>query len=49
MLFFGEKLTAKEAAQTGLVSKVYKAEAIDEIWKHIEKVSSLSKEVLIDK
>lgn len=45
LLFFGEKLTAREAAQCGLVSRVYRPEAVDEIWAHIHKIGSLSKVV----
>ncbi|XP_058801976.1 enoyl-CoA delta isomerase 2 [Phymastichus coffea] len=44
VLFFGEKLTAREAAHCGLVSKVYKPGAVDEVWSHINKIASLSKE-----
>ncbi|XP_014203296.1 enoyl-CoA delta isomerase 2, mitochondrial [Copidosoma floridanum] len=47
MLFFGEKLNAQEAARIGFVSKVYKSDAVKEIWAHLDRISTLSKESLI--
>ena len=47
MLYFGEKLTAQEAAQVGFISRVYKADAVNDVWEHLEKISSLSKAVTI--
>ncbi|KAJ8672726.1 hypothetical protein QAD02_003986 [Eretmocerus hayati] len=46
MLFFGQKLSAKDAAQIGFVSRVYKDDSISEVWDHLCKISHLSSESL---
>ncbi|CAB0043920.1 unnamed protein product [Trichogramma brassicae] len=47
MLYFGAPLSAKEAADVGLVSRVYERDAVDEIWGHLRKMSTLSPESLV--
>ncbi|XP_014222266.1 enoyl-CoA delta isomerase 2, mitochondrial [Trichogramma pretiosum] len=47
MLYFGVPLSAKEAADVGLVSRVYKKDAVDEIWEHLRKISTLSPESIV--
>ncbi|XP_011501039.1 PREDICTED: enoyl-CoA delta isomerase 2, mitochondrial [Ceratosolen solmsi marchali] len=47
ILYFGEKLSAKEALRFGFVSKIYKSNTANEIWTYLKNISSFSKESLI--
>lgn len=46
MLYFGQKLTAEEGEKCGLFSKVYKSGSENEVWNYLQKMTTLSNEVL---
>lgn len=46
MLYLGYKLSAEEAKQHGLVSKVFSHDSLEEVWNYLNQVSKLSSEVL---
>lgn len=39
-------MNVHDAKQYGLVSKVYKHDALEEVWNYLNKISELSSEVL---
>lgn len=47
MLYLGYKMNAQEAKQYGLVSKIYNHDSLEEVWNHLNMISSLSSQVLI--
>ncbi|XP_066584955.1 enoyl-CoA delta isomerase 2-like isoform X2 [Prorops nasuta] len=47
MLYLGYKMDAAEAKERGLVTQVYKHNCMDEVWKHVENISSLPIEPII--
>lgn len=46
MLYLGYKMNAQEAKQRGLVSKVYRHDSLEEVWNYLNKISTLSSQVL---
>jgi len=46
MLYLGYKMNAQEAEQYGLVSKVYNHDSLEEVWNYLNKISTLSSQVL---
>lgn len=36
MLYFCHKMSAEEARECGLISKIYKSDSVDQVWKHLE-------------
>lgn len=46
MLYMGYQMSAHEAQQYGLVSQVYNHDALEKVWDYLNKVSTLSSEVL---
>lgn len=46
MLYLGYKMNAQEAKQYGLVSQVYNHESLEEVWNYLNKISTLSSQVL---
>lgn len=47
MLYLGYKLSAQEANQYGLVSKVFNHDSLEEVWNYLNKVSELSSESIL--
>ena len=46
MLYLGYKMNAQEAKQHGLVSEVYNHDSLEEVWNYLNKISTLSSQVL---
>lgn len=46
MLYLGYKMNAQEAKQYGLISQVYNHDSLEEVWNHLNKISTLSSQVL---
>ncbi|XP_012228609.1 enoyl-CoA delta isomerase 2 [Linepithema humile] len=47
MLYLGYKMSAQEANQHGLVSKVFNHDSLEEIWNYLNQVSKLSSESIL--
>ncbi|EFN80284.1 Peroxisomal 3,2-trans-enoyl-CoA isomerase [Harpegnathos saltator] len=47
MLYMGYQMSAHEAKQYGLVSKVYNHDILEEVWNYLNKISELSSESIL--
>ncbi|XP_011875669.1 PREDICTED: enoyl-CoA delta isomerase 2, mitochondrial [Vollenhovia emeryi] len=47
VLYLGYKLTAQEANQHGLVSKVYHHDSLEEVWNYLNMISTLSSQSIL--